>query len=449
MNRAPAPACPPTPTPTPSIAHCNLCGSGMHAAHDGHCPACASTAPGRAMRSVFQALPLGLLARRRLVPRAGPHGLDPRWFAAAAPDGAELALIDQPDQLDTLGAQAVACLAPLAAITAQERAHAMTAWLALNCLPCSVIALEVDDPGSGARLCATLLLRQAADGARWRALLRAWHGTAALASGVAPCPFAPLRAELACWEAAGERCAFWWRDDDLVADSPALRRLAALSQRHAAPVLVAAIPAQADADLARATEAGMPTLVFCQHGWAHANHAPPGQPNSEFGAAREPAAALADLARGSARMRALFGQRFLPVMVPPWNRLAPALAPRLPELGLHGLSQYLSEPALEVDGLVRVDTHLDILDWRTGGGVSDPCALVERLVTVLRMRRSGQLREPVGILSHHRVMAEGSWRFLERLLAQTRHFPGVRWLHPHEVFGAMSALPAAEVPCAA
>lgn len=434
MNRAPTPAC------RHADAQCNLCGTGMQAAQGGACPACASTARQRVMRSVFQALPHGLLARRTLAPPPGPHGLDARWFAAVAAHGADLAIIDSPEALDALPPHAIAYLEAPGAGPAQEQARAMTAWLALQCLPCSVIVVDVGDPGSAARLCATLLLRQAADAARWLPLLQAWHGEAALASGVAASPFAPLRAELACWEAAGVACTFWWRDDDLVADSPALRRLAALSQRHQAAVLVAVIPAQADAALAHAAEAGMPTLVFCQHGWGHVNHAAPDQPSSEFGPARAPDAALADLTQGCERMRALFGQRFLPVMVPPWNKLAPALAARLPELGLHGLSQYLAEPAVEVERLVRVDTHLDIVDWRDGGGVCDPAALVARLVAVLQMRRSGQLREPVGILSHHRVMADGSWRFLDQLLAETRQYAGVRWLHPNEVFQEMNMM---------
>ncbi|HEX8609672.1 MAG TPA: polysaccharide deacetylase family protein [Telluria sp.] len=437
MIRDPTPAC------QHADAQCNLCGAGMQQATDAVCPGCASTPGQRVMRSVFQALPHGLLNWRTLAPPLGPHGLDERWFAGRATP-ADIAIGEASsvlDGLDLLSARGVVYLA--------GDGGALPALLASNCAPCSVIAMNVADPGSAVRLAATLLLRDGADAARWLPYLQAWHGQAALAASHVDDPFAPLRAELACWEDEQRECSFWWRDDDLVADSPALRRLAALSQRHAAPVLVAVIPAQADAALARATEDGMPTLAFCQHGWGHVNHAAPGEPNSEFGAARDPTAAEADLARGSERMRELFGERFMPVMVPPWNKLAPALAARLPALGLCGVSQYLAEPHAPVDGLVRVDTHLDIVDWRSGAGVRDPVALIERLVAILQMRRNGQLSEPVGILSHHRVMADGTWRFLDRLLAVAADFSCVRWLHPRDVFNGTKSMMQKEAQCAA
>ena len=37
--------------------------------------------------------------------------------------------------------------------------------------------------------------------------------------------WAPLRAELALWRAAGRAPAFWWRDDDAVAETADLHRL--------------------------------------------------------------------------------------------------------------------------------------------------------------------------------------------------------------------------------
>ncbi|RSZ60470.1 hypothetical protein HF313_19720 [Massilia atriviolacea] len=442
MNRDPTAACHRTD------AQCNLCGAGMHAAAGAPCPQCASTPRQRLMRSAFQALPHGLLAWRTLAPASGPHGLDARWFTGRATP-ADLAVASLPgalDALDALSARGVVY------VDGDGDGAALPAQLALNAASCTLIAIDAGDrrtAGGGARLCASLLLRDAADAARWLPYLQAWHGPGAVTASVVDDPFAPLRTELAVWQAEGRECSFWWRDDDLVADSPALRRLAALSQRHAAPVLVAVIPEQADAALACATGEGMPTLVFCQHGWGHVNHAAADQPNSEFGPGREQEEAEADLARGSARMRALFGERFMPVMVPPWNKLAPALAARLPALGLAGVSQYLSEPHAPVDGLVRIDTHLDIVDWRNGAGVRDPAALIERLVAILQMGRNGQLREPVGVLSHHRVMADGTWRFLDRLLAVTAEFACVRWLHPHEVFQGMNSMLHQEAPCAA
>ena len=439
--------------------HCPLCGAAIP--DPATCAQCGGTPLQRIVRRTFQALPHGLLAWRRASVPPGQHGLEAAWFApAAAPaDDLDFTVLMLPEQagagdamlagaaLERLAARGVAYLtrdADPGAATVAELLQAMMALLAQQYIPCSVIAIDNQDPVSATRRPGWLLLRESGDAASWHRYLQNWHGAAALAPGHVAGLFAPLRAELAHWQAAQQACPFWWRDDDLVQDSPALRRLAALSRRHQAAVLMAVIPAQAEAGLAScATDAGLSTLVFCQHGWDHVNHEAPGQPPSEFGPGRDLAAAEADLARGAARLRQLCGARFLPVMVPPWNRLRAPLAARLPALGLSGLSQYLFQPRGDgVAGLVRIDTHLDIVDWRNGGGVREPAELIERLVALLALRRGGPWSEPLGILSHHRVMAEGSWRFLEQLHAVTAEFPCVRWWHPHQVFQGMA-------PCAA
>src|SRR5262245_7388273 len=115
---------------------------------------------------------------------------------------------------------------------------------------------------------------------------------------------------------------FWWRDDDAVTSTPALKRLVDLAAIGGSPVALAAIPARADAALEQALSV-TDHVVALQHGYAHANHAAPAGKKAEFGIGRDLAAALQDLRAGSRRMHALFGDRALPVLVPPWNRIDP------------------------------------------------------------------------------------------------------------------------------
>ena len=49
---------------------------------------------------------------------------------------------------------------------------------------------------------------------------------------------------------------------------------------------------------------------------------------------------LGELGTGRMALERLFGARPLPVLVPPWNRIAPALVPTLPEIGFAGLSTF-------------------------------------------------------------------------------------------------------------
>ncbi|MET0384283.1 MAG: polysaccharide deacetylase family protein [Burkholderiaceae bacterium] len=250
--------------------------------------------------------------------------------------------------------------------------------------------------------------------------------------------FDALHEELGHWQQVGRHCPLWWRDDDLIADSPALRTMADMAERNGVPVLVAVIPAQATATLAQET-AAMALLSFCQHGYDHRNHEPAGAPPSEFGAARPLDALTADLQAGRDGMAALFGDRFMPVFVPPWNRLRLDAMPVLKGLGLRGVSQYPGEAAAAPAVLPVVNAHVDILQWSPRPPIAcHPTAvLVQRLVAHLRdSRAQAEPAAPVGVLTHHRPMLDDAWTFMQRLIDVSRSYNCVRWMSPAELFPA-------------
>jgi len=84
-----------------------------------------------------------------------------------------------------------------------------------------------------------------------------------------------LARELDAWARAGRTATFWWRDDDAVAPTPALKRLLRLAGRHRTPIALAVIPRPAVKSLfdRLADHANVRVL---QHGYEHANHAPAG-----------------------------------------------------------------------------------------------------------------------------------------------------------------------------
>ncbi|MEX2454239.1 MAG: hypothetical protein WD470_06020, partial [Rhodospirillaceae bacterium] len=185
-----------------------------------------------------------------------------------------------------------------------------------------------------------------------------------------------LTAELDAWAAAGLTTALWWRDDDAADATPALDRLLALRRDAGAPLALAVVPATAAAALARAL-AGERDIDILQHGFAHRNHRPAGEKKAELGAERGLWDIAREIADGRGRLDALFGDgRWLEVMVPPWNRIDPAVAALLPGLGFHGLTGFGPRAVPEtVPGLVAVNTHVDIVDWRTTRGFAgdDAC----------------------------------------------------------------------------
>jgi hypothetical protein len=129
-------------------------------------------------------------------------------------------------------------------------------------------------------------------------------------------------------------------------------------------------------------------------------------------------------------------------MVPPWNRIAPALVPTLPEIGFSGLSTFGARArARPVRGLRQINTHVDLIDWK--GPVDSKGkrifageeAVLSALVRALAQARIGD-GEPVGLLSHHLVMDGGTWDFLRSFWERTRTMSGMRVRSARELFAA-------------
>ncbi len=243
-------------------------------------------------------------------------------------------------------------------------------------------------------------------------------------------PWHRLEAELDKWAQAGRRATLWWRDDDAVKPGPILDRLA--SAADGAPLTLAVIPALAETALSDWL-ADHPNISVMQHGYRHENRAPAGEKKCEFPAALDDAGLLVDLAAGRERMESLFGARFNPALAPPWNRISDSLPSKLAQSGLQGLSVYRRENR-PVGPRLWIDTHCDILAWRTTRGyVGDDTAL-GLIVDHLRARRTGNaLDEPTGVMSHHIVHDEGCWTFLRSLAQHIDRHPAAAWCNPFEV----------------
>jgi hypothetical protein len=248
-----------------------------------------------------------------------------------------------------------------------------------------------------------------------------------------PAEWDALARELDTWSANGRGVTLWWRDDDAARAGPELDRL--LAAAAGVPLALAVIPAAAERSLALRL-AREDAVSVLQHGWMHRNHAPPGERAAELGPHRAGATVLAELAAGWRALEALLGRWFLPILTPPWNRIAEGLVPALAAAGYRGLSTHGPRARREASpGLVQVNAHVDLVDWRARRFLGAPRAL-RRLVDHLAARRAGRAdaAEPTGILTHHLVMDAESLRFVERLVAATRGHRAVRWIAAAEAF---------------
>jgi hypothetical protein len=233
-----------------------------------------------------------------------------------------------------------------------------------------------------------------------------------------------LAAELDRWPPRG--ATLWWRDDDAGAASPLFDRLLALAAAHGAPLALAVVPVWLETPVAAAIREGPAAVRVFQHGWAHRNHEPPaadgtrGKP-AELGAARPPEAALAELAAGWARLAALVPDRLRPALVPPWNRIAPAVRAALPAGGFRVLSTFGPRSAARMgSGLRMLNTHVDPIQWRTSRGFAGAVSALDQVTAHLVARREARIdpTEPTGLLTHHRDLSPPAWAWLDELLGR-------------------------------
>ncbi|TCK04877.1 polysaccharide deacetylase family protein [Marinobacterium mangrovicola] len=242
-----------------------------------------------------------------------------------------------------------------------------------------------------------------------------------------------LETELALWSESGKQATLWWRDDDAERPSAALEQLIALSDRFQVPLALATIPAGAEPELALRVQQANAVSVL-QHGFSHISHAPASERKCELGDNRPLSDITAELNQGQIKLAGLFGDLFLPVLVPPWNRLSQQVIESLPELGFIGLST-LGPRSLEQGILTEVNVHADLINWKAGRCFAGEARALGQIITHLQQRRLGEVdsREPTGVMTHHLVHDEGVWAFLPKLFDLTRK-AGARWCAAKEIF---------------
>lgn len=226
---------------------------------------------------------------------------------------------------------------------------------------------------------------------------------------------------------AGRRVRFWLRDDDAIEPTPALTELTELAGRYAAPITLAVIPRDTGAELAGFLDGlieSCPGISVAVHGWSHENHAGATEKKQELGAHRASEIVVEELRQGFAKLRSLHPARFVPMLVPPWNRIATSVIKELPVLGFTALSTFGQEKTAPI---AMLNTHVDIIDWHGTRGGRPAGTLFSETAQRIAAARGGD-GATIGILTHHLVHDAAAWHFLDRLFALTAAHPGAQWV---------------------
>lgn len=231
--------------------------------------------------------------------------------------------------------------------------------------------------------------------------------------------FSTLRRALDAKAAIGEHVNFWLRDDDAVEPCEPLSQLIALCESEEAPLTLAVIPEHTGDALVHRL-ASTERVSVAVHGWSHTNHAPQGGKKCELGDDRPIHQVLAELERGFAKLAELHGSRFVPLLVPPWNRISEGVLNQLHALGFAGVSTFGAEKTSDIK---MINTHVDVIYTKGGNGVRESTELVADIVEQLQAGKS-----TIGILTHHLVHTSTTWIFLQQALALLQEHRAVRWV---------------------
>ncbi len=222
--------------------------------------------------------------------------------------------------------------------------------------------------------------------------------------------------ELDAWQEIETPATFWWRDDDAIEPTEQLSRMLELVRRHSTSLALAVIPSKAKVELRSLIE-NFKAVNVLQHGFAHTNHSPSGEKRSELGPHRDQAVLMEELASGFTEIWKF--KAYLPILVPPWNRIDSNILSKLPEIGYKGISTYTNRSAkFAAPGLVSVNAHVDIIDWPATRNFVGTNRALDMVTKHLKDRRTGMVdsTEPTGLLTHHLVHDEGCWTFIDEFL---------------------------------
>jgi hypothetical protein len=242
-----------------------------------------------------------------------------------------------------------------------------------------------------------------------------------------------LEDELEAWRASETCATFWWRDDDATRPGPKLDRL--IETAAGAPVALAVIPAQATDDLFYWVHRQTGISVL-QHGYTHISHAPAGAKKSEFCDDRPLSEMLAEICSGRALLNSLFGNHFLPVFVPPWNRHSITLTGSLQAQGFLGLSA--SGPRRRDRAIPIQNCHADPIAWRGNRGFVGESVILGQIIGHLSARRTGQVdaMEATGLLTHHSDHDGAGWHFLSDFVRVISEHPAASWISTEMAFSS-------------
>ncbi|MFP5212418.1 MAG: polysaccharide deacetylase family protein [Acidobacteriota bacterium] len=215
----------------------------------------------------------------------------------------------------------------------------------------------------------------------------------------------------------------FFRADDIGAGGRAFDELCRLFRHHDVPLGMAVVPAWLSEvrkkQLFESAPLDEPLWGWHQHGWRHVNWQRAGK-KSEFGEQRPFEKQWRDIRQGLLKMQDIFGDHFLRVFTPPWNRLSVATIRILQDLEFEAASTAGPFPRGNKTAIKNIRVQIDLHTRKEKDGAADFNELLDEIAGI------GSKREPVGLMIHHHRMTAFAFEFLDELLSAIKAHPRIQ-----------------------
>lgn len=199
------------------------------------------------------------------------------------------------------------------------------------------------------------------------------------------------------------------RNDDFGWEEPRFLRLYELCAQAAFTLSAAAIPEECrDLDSWQFEDAKYLELTL--HGYAHRNHQLEGK-KGEFMDARPLETALTELSIGHKFLQERYPDLYVPVFIPPWNRVSDEIVEKLSSVGCKALSRFganrINQKFPEFNAQIDLHTRKD-------GGYASVEGVLADMENAWEAQAEGEPRF-VGLMLHHGKMQDADYSFLAKL----------------------------------
>lgn len=219
------------------------------------------------------------------------------------------------------------------------------------------------------------------------------------------------------------RIDIWFRDDDICDMNHNLQKLLDYFERLNIPLLLAAIPQNINQNLCEQLNSS--GILVGQHGYSHINYNNFSPLKSELCSCRNISTVISELSLGKAKLKKVFGEKFVNVLIPPYFEMDEDVAEAVEILGYDIYSMWWKNN-LRPSGILELNCQIDFINWERPSVYCGDYFIQRQLYRELSILESKQTTyHSIGIVLHHDYLCKEWLRELDWIFLLSEKYDNV------------------------